>query len=347
MPFKAVIIVGSAQSHNGHHRGTARRTALEHVANRPIVHHVLDALAGAGVDGVIVAGESDALIDVRVAVHAYEPRLDQVDYALCRNGDDVVSVLATVAPLVGNARCLIHPADGLLDEPPDLLRDEGSDLVLFVAPELEHALGDGEWSREEAFAAHRRNGHRTADVGVFAPGALSRTVEAMQRAGRTDLTAAGQRLAADGGSVRLHPVTSWRRYRGEGRDLLELNRVALDRLTGEGPAFVDRTNRLEGRVRVHPTASIRGSSIIGPTVIGPGATVTDAYIGPYTSIGAGARIEGVEVERSIIFPGAHVMHVGARLVSSLVGRDARVFRDFSLPRALRLWVGDGDEVALC
>jgi hypothetical protein len=42
-----------------------------------------------------------------------------------------------------------------------------------------------------------------------------------------------------------------------------------------------------------------------------------------------------------------VMHVGGRLVSSLVGRDARVFRDFSLPRALRLWVGDGDEIALC
>jgi hypothetical protein len=41
------------------------------------------------------------------------------------------------------------------------------------------------------------------------------------------------------------------------------------------------------------------------------------------------------------------MHVGGRLVASVVGRDARVFRDFSLPRALRLRVGDGTEVALC
>jgi len=36
-----------------------------------------------------------------------------------------------------------------------------------------------------------------------------------------------------------------------------------------------------------------------------------------------------------------------RIVASVVGRDARVFRDFSLPRAMRLRVGDGTEVALC
>jgi hypothetical protein len=42
-----------------------------------------------------------------------------------------------------------------------------------------------------------------------------------------------------------------------------------------------------------------------------------------------------------------VMHIGGRLVASIVGHDARVFRDFSLPRAMRLRVGDGNEVALC
>jgi len=87
--------------------------------------------------------------------------------------------------------------------------------------------------------------------------------------------------------------------------------------------------------------------IVGPTVIGPGARIADSYIGPYTSIGERARVEGAEVERSIISPGASVMHVGGRLVASVVGRDERVFRDFSLTRAVRLRVGDGTEVALC
>ena len=41
------------------------------------------------------------------------------------------------------------------------------------------------------------------------------------------------------------------------------------------------------------------------------------------------------------------MQPSGRLVASIVGHHARIFRDFSMPRALRLQVGDGDEVALC
>jgi len=82
-----------------------------------------------------------------------------------------------------------------------------------------------------------------------------------------------------------------------------------------------------------------------PAIVGAGAQVVDAYIGPYTAIGAGARIEGGEVERSIILPGASITHLGGRLVASVVGSNARIFRDFSLPRGMRLHVGDDVEVA--
>ena len=120
----------------------------------------------------------------------------------------------------------------------------------------------------------------------------------------------------------------------------------LDRLDSGVRRPVNNGNRIEGRVLIHEAASVRASVIVGPTVIGPGARITDSYIGPYTSIGERAHVEGAEVERSIILAGASVKHVGGRLVASVVGRDARVFRDFSLPRALRLRVGDGTEVAL-
>jgi hypothetical protein len=55
----------------------------------------------------------------------------------------------------------------------------------------------------------------------------------------------------------------------------------------------------------------------------------------------------VIVGPSVIGAGASITHVGGRLVASVVGRDARIFRDFSLPKSLRLRVGDGTEVALC
>ena len=66
----------------------------------------------------------------------------------------------------------------------------------------------------------------------------------------------------------------------------------------------------------------------------------------YTSIGARAQIEGAEIERSIIADGARIMHVGGRIEASTVGRRASIFRDFTLPRAMRLHVGEGVELAL-
>jgi glucose-1-phosphate thymidylyltransferase len=100
-------------------------------------------------------------------------------------------------------------------------------------------------------------------------------------------------------------------------------------------------------VVIHPTAHLESSVIRGPVIIGAGARVVDAYVGPYTAIGDGVRVEGAEIEHSIILSGASILHIGGRLEASVVGRDAKVYRDFSLPRALRLQVGDGVEVALC
>jgi glucose-1-phosphate thymidylyltransferase len=153
-------------------------------------------------------------------------------------------------------------------------------------------------------------------------------------------------MAAARGSLEVL-AADWRAYAGDPVDLLELNRIVLDRLEIDHRHTSSNGNQIEGRVAIHERASVRASVIVGPAVIGPGAQIADAYIGPYTSIGTGARIHGAEVERSIVAAGASIMHVGSRLMSSVVGRDARIFRDFSLPRALRLRLGEGTEVALC
>ena len=81
-------------------------------------------------------------------------------------------------------------------------------------------------------------------------------------------------------------------------------------------------------------------------MIAAGACLRDAYVGPYTSIGEDVLVEGAEIEYSIILRGASVTHLGGRLEASVVGANARVFRDFRLPRAMRLNVGEGAEVSL-
>jgi glucose-1-phosphate thymidylyltransferase len=146
--------------------------------------------------------------------------------------------------------------------------------------------------------------------------------------------------------VILRQVDEWWRYRQRPEALLEGNRFALEGLKGSPVEAQLMDTRIQGAVSIHPTARLESSIVRGPAVIGAGARLRDAYVGPYTSIGDEVVIEGAEIEHSIILPGASISHLGGRLEASVVGPKARVFRDFRLPKALRLNVGEGAEVSL-
>jgi glucose-1-phosphate thymidylyltransferase len=191
-------------------------------------------------------------------------------------------------------------------------------------------------------------GLAVAGVSVFGPGALGRAQSLLQdRPQVTRLADVVEVLWRAGGHVHVRMVRSWRRYDGAVENLLDLNRMVLEALEVDGEPQVGQGTRVQGRVVIDPTARVRASIIRGPVIIGARAQVDDAYIGPYTSIGADVQVQGAEIEHSIVLDGASICHISERLEASIVGRRARVFRDFSLPRAMRLHVGDGVEVALC
>lgn len=348
MPQRGVLLFGDGQGHKAY-ASPNHVPALAQVANRPIAYHVLDAMVAAGVDEVVVTGTADVLLDVRRSLSRYPQRSLRMEYAITADGSDSTAALRAAAPLIGAAPCIVHAADGLLDQPLDthleLLQHRSADLVLLCpAPALERANG---------VAVHGGTTPSVpsilcdAGVGVFGPGAFRQACQTDAGARTPGLGALAQHLSAGGRNVEVEVAEGWRRYRGDAHDLLEVNRVALDLLGPQARRATGEQNRIDGRVQIHESASVTRSVIIGPVVVGEGAEISDAYLGPYTSVGPQTRIEGAEIERSIISAGASVMHVGVRLVSSLVGRDAHVFRDFSLPRAMRLRVGEGDEVALC
>jgi glucose-1-phosphate thymidylyltransferase len=347
--------------------GAAAGAALKRVANRPILCHVLEEMRRAGVSDVAIVvaeSESDAVqaclslegppgLQVRYLLYGHGPELDPA-----RAEARLAAALAGAAEFIGDAPCVLHVADGLLDEPLTPLIGQVCDVGPDVVALAHHPAEDN-----SAAVMRTRRLLRIADVAplrrpldlagvcLFGPGALRRSLGAhWWSSGTLDLVAVAERTVAGGGNMQIESVRGWLRYTGDVADLLEMNRIALDALPARDLAASragERGERIEGRVEVHPTACVRATRIVGPTIVGPRAVVQDAYIGSYTSIGADAHIEGVEVERSIILPGATIAHIGGRLAGSVVGSHARVFRDFSLPRAMRINVGDGSEVALC
>ena len=352
MLLKTVMMIGGQPGPTAGRRSEQRITALESVANRPIIHHVLDGLSEVSTDGLIVVGGVETLGHVEASLDRYEHQLGSVDYVAWRAPSDIGAMLADIAPIIGEAACILHPADGLFDSSAAVFASvcdtKQFDVVLVSRTPAEQYATGGWTPFNQPAALQVCDTREEPQIAVLAAGMVARAARSgsLSHDSRS-LSTLGRSFATFGAAVDLKEMEGWYRYSGEGRQLLELNRITLNRIVAEVPDLARRNNQIEGQVRIGPGATVRSSVVVGPAVIGPGAIVSDSYIGPYTAIGAGARIEGSEIERSIVHAGASVLHVGARLASSLVGRDTRVMREFGLPRALRLWVGDGDEIALC
>ena len=327
--------------------------ATSRIANRAIVCHVLAGLVAAGVDDLAVVAPPELATQVRRCIDE-DGVFGSVTHLTYTGRDDLLGALTAAKEFVGEDACVVHTADGLVGNElvqfAELIDSDPSDLLLLLHRTAEKRDGLDP-KAQRLLGISELNGSKTClslvSVCVFGQGALRLACDhGADDEEKLDLTAIAEYLSDSGRSLRTRFVRTWKRYSGDPLDLLELNRIVLDQQAPDADPVDGGDNRIEGRVIIHPTAEVNSSIILGPTIIGPAARVSNSYIGPYTSIGAGAEIEGAEIERSIICDGARIMHVGGRIEASTVGRSARIFRDFALPRAMRLHVGDGVELAL-
>jgi len=354
MKAKGVIVVPPTDRLIGSWLDPSHATALQHIANRPIVCHVLDALVSAGIEEAVVVTPPDVAPEIESCLAKDRPAGIETQQFIHDYSVEPAGALERVAELIGQSPTVVHRANGLLGQPIapllEMIDERSADMVLLVA--------QGTRSTERLTPASQRMLHIAeidpakpalgiAGVCVLAPGALRHIKAVKWSAQGLELGAMAEGLAEDGGSIHVRTVRTWRSFAGQAVDLLDMNRAVLDTLEEHATPAESDGNRFEGRVLIDPTASVTSSVICGPVIVGPGAHIADSYVGPHTAIGEDVHVECAEIERSIVLAGARIQHVGGRLVASLVGREARIFRDFSVPRAIRLQVGDGDEVALC
>ena len=84
----------------------------------------------------------------------------------------------------------------------------------------------------------------------------------------------------------------------------------------------------------------------GPAIIGAGAEIRDAFVGPYTSIGADCLVDRCEIENSIVLEGSRLERIPVRIADSLIGKNVRIHPGLERPRVHRFLVGDNSEIGL-
>jgi glucose-1-phosphate thymidylyltransferase len=325
---KALILAGRGNDDRPWPTAPSGAKHLFPVANRPILFHNLEALRSAGVLEAAILADPAAGDAIEQAVG------DGRDWGLSvthvewpRSGGGLAGALATSHGFLADEPVLVQEGDALLRDclHPHIAafaRERLDTLALRLDP------GAGKLPR------------RPAPGYLLSPLAVSILLDGSDPA--NPVTG----VRARGGRVRVQRVDGWLPCHGGQDALLESNQHMLERIGSSYDPASLQDCRVQGRVVVHPTALVRRSLLRGPAIIGPGARITDAYVGPYTSLGPRVTMEATEIEYSIVLADAELRFVGTKVESSVIGRGARIVRGFDLPAALRMSIGDRAEVVL-
>ena len=325
------------------------------VANKPVLFYGLEALRAAGVTEVgIVVGDTQA--EIEAAVGDGSALGIRVTYIRQQAPLGLAHAVLTAEEFLAGSPFVMYLGDNLLrDGITDLVdrfRAGTSDAMILLqrVPDPESygvaELENGRVVRLVEKPRQPKSDLALVGVYMFSP-AIMDSAKAIRPSGRGELeiTDAIQHLIDRGLSVEPHEVTGWWKDTGRLEDMLEANRLILDvlapRIEGE---LVDSS--LEGRIVIEEGARVVRSSIRGPAVIGAGALVEDAYIGPYSSISARVIVRRAEVEHSILLEDSRVEDLDARVESSLIGRGVTIARTAEKPRAYRFMVGDSSSIGL-
>ena len=327
------------------------------VANKPVLHYVIQHLADDGIKqiGVIIAPETGEQIRNALSSNPWDVNFTFIEQAEPLGLAHAVKVSRD---FLGDDPFIMYLGDNLLEEGIGEFRkrfeDSGADSMILLKEVDDPRLfgvatvdDDGRVCKLVEKPEKPPSNLGLVGVYLFSP-LIHQAIDEIEPSGRGELeiTDAIQKLLDQGRNVNSLIVKGWWLDTGKKDDMLEANRVVLDQwvksdLNGE----VDDESRVAGRVVLGHGGRIIRSTVRGPAVIGAGSIIEDAFIGPSTSIGEDCIVRNTSLEHCVLLDGVTIEDAG-RVEDSILGRNAVVRRTSGNHEALHLMVGDDAEVLL-
>ncbi len=322
----AVIPVAGSGTRLRPHTHTIPKALLS-VAGQPILGHILDQVAAARPERVVLVVAPGAHGD-RIRAYARTRSDLCIECVVQEQPQGLGHAVAQARDAVGSAPVLIVLGDTIVRASLAGISSGGSVIGVREVDDPRR-FGVARVSEGRIVELVEKPEHpvsRLALVGLYflrnAP-LLFRSLDALiaedgRTRGEIQLTDALQRMIAAGEELRPFPVEGWYDC-GQTETLIETNRALLDALA----APVSRP----------------GVVVLPPVALDPSADVLHSVIGPHASIGPGTRVRRAVVRNSIINEGATVEDI--LLDGSVVGENAVVRGAYQ-----RLNVGDSSEVEI-
>jgi glucose-1-phosphate thymidylyltransferase len=325
------------------------------VANRPILFHAIDAVRNAGIDdiGIVVGDTQD---EIRAAVKDGSDFGVKVTYLPQDAPRGLAHAVLIAEQFIAGEPFVMYLGDNCIRDGIAALVDEfrraspNCQILLARVPNpsqfgVAELDGQNRVIGLEEKPKQPKSDYALVGVYMFDHHIFdaARAIKPSRR-GELEITDAIQTLIDRRLDVRSHIISGWWKDTGKLEDLLEANRILLLDVERHIAGEVDRESRIDGNVVIGEGTRVTRSVLRGPLVIGSRCMITDAYIGPFTSVSDDVQIQGSEIEHSIILNRSTIVDLDTRVESSLIGRDVRITRSRGRPRASRFMIGDSSEV---
>jgi glucose-1-phosphate thymidylyltransferase len=352
--MKALILAGG--------RGTRLRPfthsmakQLLPVANRPVLHFVVDQITRAGINEivVIISPETGDQIQESLSENPWDVKFE---FVLQDQPLGLAHAVKVGRTALGNSPFVMYLGDilfgGDIAKMVDDFQNSDSDasvLLRKVEDPTQYGVAvvdnNGKITRLVEKSKEFVSDLAIAGVYCFNP-AIHDAIDRIKPAerGELEITDAIQNLLDHDKTVDAYPTTDWWFDCGSKRDLLTANSLALRDFTDqEISGIVSDDSEVSGTVFIAEGAQVKNSKLTGPLTISKGTIVENSSIGPSVSIGDNSTVRASMLKNSIVLNNAEIDGI-QDLQNSIVGNNARVTNRNSDPTEIS--ISDGSELSI-
>lgn len=282
------------------------------VGNKPIIGHILDALADAGFNkaGVLLGREGRKIVEK----YGYEYRGIRIDY---RYQEERLGTgnAAQYAEEYAEDRILFINGDIIFDKGMiNLIKVEKNAIIGVFREDAERygvLNGEEHLERIEEKVPDSKSGWINAGIYMFERDIFDALRECgISPRGEIELTEAINTLS-EKKKIKIVRTESYWNDIGTPWDLLDANRELLKRLKGDIQGEIEEGVTIKGNIAVGKGTVIKnGTYIEGPVMIGENCRIgPNSYIRPYSVIGDGCHVgNSSEIKASIIMDNSKIPH---------------------------------------
>lgn len=326
------------------------------LANKPLIHYAIEAVAEAGIREVGVNYGPGQLDELKAALGTGRQWGIKITFILQEEQKGIADIVRSCQGFIGKDRFVMHLGDnifygGIKPLVDNFRKAKANGLITIIHHPQNLRMGVpffNEKGRVVKLVEKPKKaphdwaipGLYFADEHIFECFSGKDAIKPSAR-GEYEIPTAFQWLIDHKYQIEVMEFKGTWLDPGKFDDWLETNQFLLDKeIKNNSASKLNKDVKIEGRVEIGKNCKVKNSFLRGPSVVGDGVMIKDSFIGPYSSIGDECQIAGTKIENSILMNGVQIRNLNRNLDSCLVGAGTLIEGNSQLSNSIELFIGN-------